>query len=158
MGKHLNLVLALTLTLFTSTAFGLGTVTITKSQRSLAGSPPVRIVTATITADASAATVPNSTLTGIYGCLMKVITNPGSTAPTDDYDIDILDVDDSTASAVKSLLLNRDTANTEVVYPLTEAGGPRIFFQPGNYTMTVANNSVNSATVVVKMFFTDCLH
>lgn len=157
MGKFLNVFIALTMSLFTTQAFAtVGTVTIARATRSIAGSPNVRVVTATITASSTDGSVPNTTIANVYGCLIKVITNPGSTAPTDNYDITLLDPDDSTVDAANSLLLNRDTATTEAVYPLTEAGGPRLYLQPGTYTLAVANNSVNSAGIVMKMFFTDC--
>ena len=153
----MKMILLATMFAFATSAFAVGTATVTKSTRSLEGGQKARIYSIAITADAADGSIPNATLSKVHGCLMKVITNPGSTAPTDNYDLVINDVDDATADAAKSLLLNRDTANTEVVYPLSEAGSAGgLYFQPGDYTLVSSNNSVNSATVVVKMFFTDC--
>jgi hypothetical protein len=89
--------------------------------------------------------------------LFKVITNPGATAPTDNWDIAINDADDSTIDAAKSLLLNRDTVTSEVVYPVSAAGELPLLFQPGTYSLAISGNSVNSATGVIKLFFVDSL-
>lgn len=142
---------------FIEPAQAAGTATVSKSTRSYDNGVKTRVVSVAITADAADGSVPDTTISGIHGCLMKVITNPGTPAPTDNYDIELLDPDDATADGAKALLANRDTANTEVVYPLSEAGSAGgLYFQPGTYTLKVTNNAVNSATVVLKMFFTDC--
>lgn len=59
----------------------------------------------------------------IVGQLIKVVTNPGATAPTDNYDIVISDADGldllsslALGAAVAPTLANRDTADTEVVH------------------------------------------
>ena len=70
------------------------------------------------------------------GWLMKVVTNPGATAPTDDYDITL--VDELGVDAAASLLLNRDTANTEMVTTFV-SGAPTPLFLAGTHTFTVAN-------------------
>jgi hypothetical protein len=70
------------------------------------------------------------------GWLMKVVTNPGATAPTDDYDITL--IDDLGVDAAASLLLNRDTTNTEMVTTFV-SGAPTPLFLAGTHTFTVAN-------------------
>lgn len=53
----------------------------------------------------------------IAGRLIKAVTDPGATAPTDDYDITITDEDSVDVLArCTTGLGNRDTANTEEVY------------------------------------------
>lgn len=55
----------------------------------------------------------------ISGHLIKAVTNPGATAPTDNYDIAITDdesFDVLTNCIAASTLANRDTTNTEEVY------------------------------------------
>lgn len=55
----------------------------------------------------------------ITGTLIKGVTDPGATAPTDNYDIAITDeegVDVLTSCVAASTLANRDTANSEEVY------------------------------------------
>jgi hypothetical protein len=71
----------------------------------------------------------------LHGFLIKVITDPSATAPTDNYDITLMaDGIDQAAS----LLLDRDTTNTEMVYPVVTGACTPIFLA-GNHTFTVAN-------------------
>lgn len=56
----------------------------------------------------------SATTTGVYdGKLVSLITDPGATAPTDDYDLTAVDADGD--DVLGGAGLNRDTANTEVV-------------------------------------------
>lgn len=87
------------------------------------------------------------TATGTFevdGEILKVVTNPGATAPTDDYDITL--VDDDGHDVAEGTLGNRDTANTEVVYPfkeltLTDTANAVIYplAHSGTLTFTLAN-------------------
>jgi len=55
----------------------------------------------------------------IIGTLIKGVTDPGATAPDDNYDIAITDeesLDVLTSCVAASTLANRDTANTEEIY------------------------------------------
>lgn len=53
----------------------------------------------------------------IVGHLIKGVTDPGGTAPTDNYDIAITDEEGvDVLAACAGTLANRDTANTEEVY------------------------------------------
>ena len=52
------------------------------------------------------------------GQLLKFVTNPGAVAPTDSYDITLVDEDG--LDVANGLLADRDTANSEVVYPFAE--------------------------------------
>lgn len=53
----------------------------------------------------------------IVGELVKAVTDPGSAAPTDNYDIAITDEEGADIlAACQSSLANRDTTNTEQVY------------------------------------------
>jgi hypothetical protein len=66
------------------------------------------------TSDASG-DVDACTATTVYGYVILGVTNPGATAPTDDYDIV---VNDSVGADVfGAVLANRDTANTEQQVP-----------------------------------------
>lgn len=57
----------------------------------------------------------------ISGHIIKIITNPGSTAPTDNYDIAITgdESDDILANSIATLA-NRDTSTTEIIYPFVK--------------------------------------
>lgn len=70
------------------------------------------------------------------GWLVKVVTDPGSTAPTDDYDLTL--VDENSLDALASTGLNRDTTNTEQVYNVMSGAVVPIFLS-GDHTFTIAN-------------------
>lgn len=86
----------------------------------------IRKVIADWTSDDSDGTA-SGTTRKIVGRLIKAVTDPGSVAPTDDYDITITDPEGLDVLAVcQSGLSNRDTANSEQVYflVLDAAGTP----------------------------------
>jgi len=103
---------------------------------------------------ASAATVPATSSDGEWpkykgGCVALVVTNPGSPAPTDNYDITI--TDPSGVDIMGGELANRDTANSEQVVPkINTSFGCRI--TEGPITLNITNNSVNSAEGVVIVY------
>ena len=105
--------------------------------------------------DASNGTVPALNLE-LKGFLLKVVTNPGSTAPTANYDITLLDPDGADLDAAESKLLNRHTSNTEAVYPLVTGSTTPVFLL-GTYTLTIANTSVNNATGRIIFYLIDSL-
>jgi hypothetical protein len=113
----------------------------------------VEIVTVDWVADASAATVPNLTIT-LDGYLVKVVTNPGSTAPTDLYDITLGDPEDSNLDAAGGLLANRATTTTQQVYTLV-SGASSPLLLAGDYTLAISNNAVNSASGRIIFYLTD---
>jgi len=81
-------------------------------------------------------------------------TNPGSTAPTDDYDIVI-----NTAGGVDILGgagANRDTSTTETAYPTIDSTSGQKGCVPINsaLSLVLSGNSVNNATVAIKLFLT----
>lgn len=90
----------------------------------------------------------------LNGWCIKVVTNPGSTAPIDNYDIALGDPDDSGLDALGGLLANRDTANSEQVYT-TVSGSAVPILLAGTYSLTVSNNSVNSATGDIIFYLSD---
>ncbi len=85
------------------------------------------------------------------GELLTLETNPGSTAPSDNYDITL--VDDEGHDVLEGVGDNRDTANTEkAAIPLGT------YFHPvmdGTETLTLkmSGNSVNSATTKIKLVY-----
>jgi hypothetical protein len=110
-------------------------------------------ITCTFTGDASDGTVPALSL-DLRGFLVKVVTNPGSTAPTDNYDITLTDPDAADLDAAGGTLANRDTANSEQVYPLISGAACPIFLA-GTYGLTVSNTSVNNATGIIVLYLID---
>lgn len=101
-------------------------------------------------ADASDGTFPSLTLKKLNGYLQPVITNPGSVAPTDNYDIKIYHPSDSTADITGNTLADRDTANTEIG-AVTISGSATPTYLNGNYSLGITGNSVNSATLQIIM-------
>lgn len=79
----------------------------------------------------------------IDGAIMRVVTNPDdSAAPTDNYDVTFIDSDG--LDLLNSECLNRDTANSEQVFPTNPP------FHNGDVTVTIANaGDTKSGTVTV---------
>lgn len=92
-------------------------------------------------------------ITDMYGYIMKMVTDPGGTAPTDDYDITL--VDEYGADALIGAGANRDTANSETVHP-TQSGAAISAFVCGTHTLTIANAG-DSKTGTVVLFVCDSL-
>lgn len=150
------LIIAVAILSITSLASAAGTVTITGQW--VAMDQSMYEVTITWTGDASSGAVPDTAfglgvmrdILGLYaGCAE---TDPGSTKPTDDYDITI--VDEYGLDIYGGTLGNRDETSPEQTYP--KIVSPGIY---GNrpvsnvLTFKLANNSVASATGTVKIIF-----
>jgi hypothetical protein len=108
------------------------------------------IVGIALTDDTAGTTLNLDGLEGYFFCSME--TNPGSTAPTDDYDIVI-----NTAGGADLLGgagANRDTANTEVAYPTIDSTTGQKACVPVNsaLSLVLSGNAINNATVAVKLF------
>lgn len=136
-----------------------GTVTITSREMIQWGKgqrKTVEKITIDATGDAADGSFPAKTITGMYGYVFKVVTNPGSTAPTANYDIVLNDPDDAGLDAMGGLIINRHTSNGEQVYP--NASGATIpIFLCGDYSLAITNNSVNSATTKIIFYLADDL-
>lgn len=141
--KRIIVLLTLSLLLISSGVFAAGTCT--GADTEVKSSGHVRIRTVSCTADASAATFPATTISDVDGYLMLVVTDPGSTAPTDNYDITL--VDSNNMDVMGDNLLNRDTSNSEQASP---SETPR--YVNGDLTMNITNNAVNSATLTVTLY------
>ncbi len=84
-----------------------------------------------------------ATVGSYYGTVLAVITNPGATAPTDDYDVTITDVD--SFDVLQGVGANRDTTNTEVASP------PSVSPVFGKLTLNVSNAG-NAKVGVVTLY------
>lgn len=76
--------------------------------------------------------------------LLELLTNPGGTAPTDNYDIVLNDSD--SLDVLQGVGANRDTANTEAVPVVYTGSTVHPIVKAGSYTLAVSGNIVNSAT------------
>lgn len=147
------------LLLFSMTAFGAGSVTVTKTKKTFGRTGNMEVVQIDWTADAADGSVPNTNIT-MSGFVQKIVTNPGATAPTANYDMALGDPEDTALDALAGALANRHTTSTEQVYP-TVAGTPgtvssrTVFLPPGTYQFQLTNNAVNSATGRVLVFLAD---
>jgi hypothetical protein len=119
-----------------------GTITFTQSD-----SGQIRRVVATCTADASNGSFPATALPVLEGVIVGLYTNPGSPAPTDNYDITLVDGDG--VDRLGGLGADRDTSTSERValaIPVDSSD---------SLTLTPTGNSVNSAVTVVTIEYTD---
>lgn len=109
----------------------------------------VRRAVITCTADAADGSFPATTLAALglafNGTIVSVQTNPGATAPTDDWDLTLVDGDGIDRFA--GICLNRDTTTSELERPhaIVEKGE--------TLTLTIAGNSVNSAVIVITLLY-----
>lgn len=92
----------------------------------------------------------------LNGIILRVVTNPGATAPTDNYDVTLIGPDGE--DLFNSQGLNRDTANTEQFCPgITFSDGTNTTVIPvahaGAATLTIANagaSKVGTVTIYYK--------
>jgi hypothetical protein len=112
----------------------------------------VRKVVATIVADAADATVPDTELPAIEGRLLALVTNPGATAPTDNYDLTI--EDQHGHDVLEGVGANRSTSATQKV-PVVYSGTAvhPVVDEADTLTLKIANNAVNSAEIVVELYY-----
>ncbi len=156
MGKFLTMILALAFTAgLTETAFATASsVTETRYTRTLDHGAPVRIVKLSFVGASSGGAIADVAVNKLHGYLMKVVTKPGATGPTDNYDIELLD-GDAGADALNATLANRSITATQQVFPVGALGAAPLYVPPGNYTLHITNQSVNSATGDIWLYFLD---
>jgi hypothetical protein len=83
----------------------------------------------------------------VRGVILRIVTNPGSAAPTDSYDATLTDADGIDVAA--GLLVDRDTTNSESVWPVDLTSGLP-FAVSGPLTLNISNaGSAKNGTVVV---------
>lgn len=132
-------------------AAGSCVVTTTEDIR-IGGEVHRKYVTLTCTGDGSIAAF--SFVPATYGVegwyLYNITTNPGTSAPTDDYDITLMVDGEDVAGGS---LADRDTANTETVAVCPATKGYHM--ADGTMLITFANNTANPSTIVLKLRFTD---
>lgn len=131
-----------------------GTVTVTRDpRRAMNDGKKVERIHVAWTSDASG----NATaeISNLYGFLIKMVTIPdGTSAPTDNYDITM--VDENLVDALDGSGADRDTANKEQVYPTSSGSGSQIpVLLCGTHTFTVANaGNAKSGVCVIYMIET----
>ena len=78
-----------------------------------------------------------------FGAVTSVVTNPGATAPTDNWDLAITDAD--SYDVLQGVGADRDTTNTETAEPATVS----LVF--GKLTLNVTNGG-NTKDLIVTLF------
>lgn len=113
----------------------------------------IRIVTFTCTADGSDGSFPETAITDkIEGRLIQLVTNPGSTGPQSNYDI-VLD-DAEALDTLQGVGANRHTSTTEVaVIVFSGSTVHPVVDESDTLTLKITNNNVNSATIVIKLYY-----
>jgi len=86
---------------------------------------------------------------GLY--ITEVRTNPGTTAPTDNYDITITDSDG--IDLMGGTLADRDTSTSEAAAPAIASGVYLSRPVDGTLTLNVTGNTTTAASTAVKVFF-----
>lgn len=137
--KRLILIVVMVLAL---TGYVYGASSVTEEWKTLGNN--IDVINLSWTAAADGSFTNYTILRKINSCLFYVVTNPGATAPTDNYDITLLN--DDSIDVADSELLNRDTATSEDVKLTT----PRCIY--GDLVLTISNNSQASATGVIRLF------
>ena len=88
----------------------------------------------------------------INGLVFGVETDPGTTAPTDNYNITLTDQYD--LDIMGGSLTNRDTANTEFMQPYNSVQGSYLSMPVhGALTLAISGNSQNGATGKVIIYY-----
>ncbi len=134
-----------------------GTITLTSDamiEQGFRNSVRVRKVVYSFVGDAADGSLPASAAVALNGYIIKIVTNPGATAPTDNWDIRINDADG--ADVLNGTGADRDTANSETIYP-TSTGAATVAWCEGSHTVVVTGNSVNSATGTITIYLKDSL-
>lgn len=121
--------------------------TLTSSRQPGGGTKIGKILTA-IVGDNANGTVPTLSVEFPRDAeLLDIETNPGTTGPSVDWDITLVDADG--ADRLFSSGLNRHTSNT-LVSPIVYTGSTvHPVIEAGAYTLTVANTSVVNATATI---------
>lgn len=86
----------------------------------------------------------------VDGYVVGAVTNPGATAPQDNYDITVTDGDG--CDVFGAALNNRDTANSEYAIPKADGTNYAERWVSGILTMNLSGNNVDSATGVLKVY------
>ena len=143
--KRLLLALLMILVMATS-SWAVGTASVTNVEKVKVLNEQSRVVLTITWVDDNAGTTLaiNSATYGITGWyLYSVETNPSNvTAPTDNYDITLVDADG--VDLAGGTLMNRDTATTELVNVGTSSIGFPVI--RGTFTFTLSGNAVVGGT------------
>lgn len=110
----------------------------------------LKTVTFTCLTDDTDGTCTGTTTGSVVGLIYGLKTNPGSAAPTDNYDITITDVDG--VDVLGGVGADRDTSNSE--YAAAKDGAGNVVPIPSNSALTInVSNAGNAKTLVATLFY-----
>ena len=125
-----------------------GTITQTHNKLGKIG-----VITFTCTADAADGSFPSTTIDdAIEGKLLALETNPGATAPTDNWDVAITDAEG--VDVLQGCGANRHTTTSQkaaIVFSGTSLNPP--VDKTDTLALVITGNSVNSAIAVIKLYY-----
>lgn len=113
----------------------------------------IRKVVFTATGDGSDGSFPATAITDkIEGRLVELITNPGATAPTADWDVTLVDANG--LDKLQGVGIDRHTTNSEDA-PIVFSGTSLhpVVALDDTLTLTIINNSVNDAIIVLTLIY-----
>lgn len=132
----------------TSVTVTTGTATLAVSRHDALGNPNIIAIRLTWESSADGNVIVQTAR--FHGTLLRVVINPASDAPTDNYDLTITDEDG--ADILQALGANRDTANTEQLVPLigngTTTAQPVSFANQLTFNITNAGDANNGEIVL----------
>jgi hypothetical protein len=111
----------------------------------------IQKITLTCVGDAADGSFPATVIAHKFsGRIIEIVTNPGATAPTANYDIV---VNRETLDVLQGVGANRHTSATEAA-PVVFSGTSLhpIIHESDTLTLAVSGNSVNSAIVVIDIY------
>lgn len=130
-----------------------GTVTVTRQRTPLdphkEGKSSLDVISIAFVADVADGSVPVTTIEDVRGELIRMVTNPGSPAPSTNYDFVLTDVDGF--DVLDGAGANRSATVTEEA-ALSMSTGIRRPVDGGDLTFTLSGNIVNSAQGVVRLY------
>ena len=144
MKKVLSLILLSLISLLIIVSIGWGANTITESTPVFDTNNRIKIVTITWIDDATDG-IADYQLTKSYydGWIIAIDTNPGGTAPDDNYDVYLKNSDG--IDILMGSLENRDTINSERVEGLA-------YYNKGKPTFTISGQTINNATGTITLY------
>lgn len=122
-----------------------GTVSIARQPvRSTYSGKVVEKITLSWTSDASGNA--DLLISSLFGYVIRLVTDPGD-GPTDNYDVTL--IDENGSDALQGAGADRDTTNSESVYPTpTSATIPPFIAGDATFTIANAGNAKSGTTVL----------
>lgn len=90
----------------------------------------------------------------LEGFLLKALTIPGSTTPSNEYNVVLGDPDDNSFDSLQGALTDRSNATTEEVYTVV-SGATIPIFLAGNYKLDITDNTESNSGGTIVFYLID---